>query len=290
MVTLRDGTVIDESHDAVHFFTPVECRKFYGLDRVVEYITIHHWGNYGQDFNTVRNFLCSRRDNNPTSAHAVIEAGRAASIISPDCAAFHSGNATGNARSIGLELRPEATEGDYITAAAYIFYLRGIYGDVPLRKHSDWFATACPGKWDLAKLDRMARAVETTPIEVVPQSNPVPAPIANTGNNGHNPETEIHWVVEAGDSLSKVANYYYGADGPANVSKLAAYNGISNPNSIAVGQLVFIPGPVAWTVEAPDELVTIAAYYGMDADVLAQNNGLPNGQAEIFVGQVLRII
>ena len=55
-------------------------------------------------------------------------------------------------------------------------------------------------------------------------------------------------------------------------------------------QNIFIPGPVFWTVELPDELTTIAAYYGMDPDVLAHNNGLPNGNAEIFVGQVLRII
>jgi N-acetylmuramoyl-L-alanine amidase len=216
--------------------------------------------------------------------------GRAASIISPDNAAFHSGNATGNARSIGLELRPEATDADYITAAAYIYYLRSIYGDVPLKKHSDWFATACPGKWDLNRLDAMARGVSA----LVPQSNPTPAPapapIANTGNNGHNPDTEIHWVVERGDSLSKIADYYFAEHSSDTINKIASYNGIANPNSIAVGQRIFIPGPVYWTVEGPDELVTIAAYYGMDADALAHNNGLPNRNAEIFVDQVLRII
>lgn len=162
MPTLRDGTVIDESRDAVHFWTSAQCQLYYGRPRVVKSITIHHWGITGQRFDDVVNFLCSRRDSNPTSAHAVIMAKRATSIISPDNAAFHCGNAIGNAESIGLELRPEATEADYVTAAAYIAYLRGIYGDLPLKKHSDWFATACPGKWDLAKLDRMARATAST--------------------------------------------------------------------------------------------------------------------------------
>lgn len=177
MVTLLTGTVIDESHDAVHFFTPAECQTFYGRPRVVKYITIHHWGNRGQDFDTVRDFLCSYRPNNPTSAHAVIMEGRAASIISPDNAAFHAGNAVGNAESIGLECRPEATDGDYREVAAYIAYLRSIYGNVPLRKHSDWYATACPGVWDLGRLDRMANDMAANGIQiVVPESTPAPAP------------------------------------------------------------------------------------------------------------------
>ena len=170
MTKLLDGTVIGESFNAVHYFTPQQCKQFYGMDRIVEYITIHHWGNLGQNFDDVVNFLCSRRDNNPTSAHAVIMAGRAESIIDPDNAGFHSGNATGNARSIGLECRPEATEGDYLTVACYIVYLRSIYGNVPLRRHSDWFATACPGKWDLGKLDALAYKLAGG------------APLAETGN------------------------------------------------------------------------------------------------------------
>lgn len=297
MPTLLDGTVIDESHDAYHFFTPQECKQFYGMERVVEYITIHHWGNKGQKFDTVRDFLCSRRDFNPTSAHAVIEGGRAASIINPDNAAFHAGSARGNARSVGLECRPEATDEDYVTVAAYVLYLRSIYGNVPLRRHSDWYPTACPGDYDLGRIESTCSRLQTEDIRVIldsaPVNTPAPAPAPMPvfdPNNGHNPDTEIHWVVERGDTMSKIADYYYGEHSPVTIQKLAAYNGIANPNNIRVGQNIFIPGPVYWTVEGPDELTTIAAYYGMDPDVLAHNNGLPNGGAEIFVDQVLRII
>lgn len=297
MPTLLDGTVIDESHDAYHFFTPQECKQFYGMERVVEYITIHHWGLKGQDFDQVVNFLCSRRDFNPTSAHAVIMGGRASSIVNPDNAAFHAGSARGNARSVGLECRPEATDEDYVTVAAYVLYLRSIYGNVPLRKHSDWYATACPGDWDLGRIESTCARLVNEDIKVVldsaPVNTPAPAPApmpVYDPNNGHNPDTEIHWVVERGDTMSKIADYYYGEHSPATIQKLAAYNNIANPNNIRVGQNIFIPGPVVWTVEAPDELVTIAAYYGMDPDVLAHNNGLPDRNAEIFVGWNLRII
>jgi hypothetical protein len=165
MTTLLDGTVIDESRDAYHYFTPDQCLQYYLRPRIVKYITIHHWGSLGQKFYDVVNFLCTRRDSNPTSAHAVIMAGFASSIINPDNVAFHSGSAVGNAESIGLECRPEATDEDYITVAAYIAYLRSLYGDVPLRKHSDWYATACPGNWDLVRLDKLAREIAANGVE-----------------------------------------------------------------------------------------------------------------------------
>jgi N-acetylmuramoyl-L-alanine amidase len=89
----------------------------------------------------------------------VAQDGLVSCIVSPDDAAWHAGNAVGNATTVGIECRPEATEGDYKTVSELISFIRGIYGDIPLYPHSHWHATACPGKWDLAKLDRMARAV-----------------------------------------------------------------------------------------------------------------------------------
>ena len=63
----------------------------------------------------------------------------------------------GNHESIGIECRPEATEGDYATVAALVADLRKVYGNVPLKRHKDWTSTACPGVWDIAKIDRLAR-------------------------------------------------------------------------------------------------------------------------------------
>ena len=123
--------------------------------RRVSSITIHHWGLKGQQFDTVRDFLCT--NNSPTSAHYVVQDGLVACIVSPDDCAFHAGNAEGNSHSIGIECRPEATDGDYATVAELIRDLRAIYGDIPLRPHNYWYATACPGDYDLARLDSLAR-------------------------------------------------------------------------------------------------------------------------------------
>src|SRR5690242_20289701 len=83
--------------------------------RKVSSITVHHWGLKGQQFDTVRDFLCT--NNTPTSAHYVVQDGLVACIVSPDDCAFHAGNAEGNSHSIGIECRPEATDGDYATIA-----------------------------------------------------------------------------------------------------------------------------------------------------------------------------
>jgi N-acetylmuramoyl-L-alanine amidase len=148
----------------------------FGQARKVKSITIHHWGSLGQRFQDVVNYLCTPWQNRPdrrqSSAHYVIEAGRSACIIDPDDAAWHSDNATGNATSIGLELRPEATAADYATAAEVIRDLRKAYGDVPLVPHRSWTSTACPGQWDLARLDRLARGGTVTTA-----STSKPAPI-----------------------------------------------------------------------------------------------------------------
>jgi len=127
--------------------------------RKVSSITIHHWGLKGQQFDTVRDFLCT--NNSPTSAHYVVQDGLVSCIVSPDECAFHAGNAEGNSHSIGIECRPEATDGDYATVAELIRDLRAIYGDIPLRPHNYWYATACPGDYDLDRLDSLARGAST---------------------------------------------------------------------------------------------------------------------------------
>lgn len=159
MTTLRDGTVVDESINAVHYTRPEDCPGvFSGYSRNITSITIHHWGPLGQDFDQVVGYLAS---DNPrmSSAHAVVMAGRAASIVSSINAAWHAGNARGNATSYGIECRPEATDADYTTVAAYVAYIRSIVGDVPLVPHNSWISTECPGVWDLARLDTLARNI-----------------------------------------------------------------------------------------------------------------------------------
>lgn len=151
---------IDRSRRDQQYTVPSWVADIFGTPRVIESITIHHWGVDGQTHDGVVSWFV---DQNPdTSAHAVVSDGRINEIVDPEDAAWAAGNAYGNATSIHIECRPEATDGDYATVAWLVNYYRAKYGtDLPIYAHNHWTSTTCPGRWDINRVDRMARAITT---------------------------------------------------------------------------------------------------------------------------------
>lgn len=146
MTTLKTGTVIDESTWNSPNYTPAAAvPAVFGRPRTTGRITIHHWGDDGQNFNAVANYLS--RVGGSSSAHFVVEAGRAACLVSPVNAAWHSGSAEGNATSTGIECRPEMSEDDINEVVALIEWLEDVYGPQEIWLHREWSATACPGRY-----------------------------------------------------------------------------------------------------------------------------------------------
>lgn len=130
-------------------------------------IIVHHWGNDGQKFNNVIAALSGTRE---ASAHYVLEDGKVACIISPDFRAWHCayntyqrvmpGITDVNSHTIGIECRPECTDGDVETLCQLIAELWCDYGKVPVYGHQDFMVTACPGRY-YSKLSAItARAEE----------------------------------------------------------------------------------------------------------------------------------
>lgn len=119
-------------------------------------------------------------------------------------------------------------------------------------------------------------------------SKPNPAPAPAPGRKTY-PLTEPHWTVKKGDTLSSISRFYYGDADADNLNKLAAYNGIKVSDVIKVGEKIWAPGPFGWIIEQPDTIRSIAAKYGYDPDYIARINGLPNADAEIYVGNTLWI-
>lgn len=171
---------IEEQYNSPNYTPGNAANSVWGLgNRAVKSITIHWWGDPNQHptYENTINYLC--RAGGITSAHVVAEAGRAAWIVNGTDSAWHAGNAWGNTSSIGIECNPRAWESDYQTVAELIRDIRSIYGNIPLVPHRDWQATACPGVYDLAKLDRMARNGSSAPA---PIASPVPqSPATPTG-------------------------------------------------------------------------------------------------------------
>jgi hypothetical protein len=161
----------------------------FGYPRTIDYITIHHWGANGQQFGIVRDYLCT--NTTPTSAHFVVEDGQVACIVSPLDAAWHAGNARGNAQSIGIECHPEATDGDYQTIGELVAWLRAQYGDVPLVPHNYWTSTACPGDYNLNRIDAIARGTTGTVTAAASTITPAPQGVENVAT-----AEELHQIVK----------------------------------------------------------------------------------------------
>lgn len=121
-------------------------------------IVIHHWGADGQTHQGVVDYLC--RSGGTSSAHYVASAGRVTQLVSDRDRAWHAGP-TGNPRGIGIECRPEMSDGDLETVATLIAAIRSEHGHLPIRAHRDYMSTACPGRWyaQLARLSARADAI-----------------------------------------------------------------------------------------------------------------------------------
>lgn len=167
-------TTISEALTAKGYTPAAQVPAVFGRARTIDGIVIHHWGALGQRHQDVVDFFV----NGPgtTSAHFVVSAGRIDCLVSPLDAAWHSGSALGNATTIGIECHPEATDADYATVAELVNFLRGTYGTLPLSPHRQWNQTACPGVWDLPRIDRIAAgsAAIAPQSTTITQEDPMP--------------------------------------------------------------------------------------------------------------------
>lgn len=228
---------------------------FYGGPMVPKGITIHWWGDPAErpTYEGTINVLLERGRQESASVHFVCEAGRVACLVSPTVNSWGNGDGGagwGNLNTITIENNPRCTAEDRETLAELIAWLRRTYTDypLPLFPHKRWTATQCPGVWEqwLPWLDARANEINasgnaTAPVITQPNA-PAPKPAAASGSTTiPHGENEYHWIVDPGDTLSKIVAYYWGDGSNSNVAKFAAYNGIKNVNAISVGQKIWVP-------------------------------------------------
>lgn len=144
------------------------------LDKSVDTIVIHHWGNDNQRFEDVCDFFVGGPG---TSAHFVVEAGRCAQLVDVKNVAWHAGNWIANTRSIGIECRPEMSPEDFETVAQVIADLETYYGrSFYIQGHKDIVSTLCPGRWysRLEDLIDRVNAIKEGKIERGVENVPAP--------------------------------------------------------------------------------------------------------------------
>lgn len=116
----------------------------YGMARTIDGVTYHWWGDPAQQpqFGGIVSWLC--RPNGNSSAHVVGEAGRIAWIIDANNAAWHAGNARGNATTVGYECNPRLADGDYEIMGEFHYDMEKAYGRrLAIYVHKEWFNTSC---------------------------------------------------------------------------------------------------------------------------------------------------
>lgn len=150
---------VETQYNSPNFTGNGSVPAVFGRPRSIDYITIHWWGDPGTNpsYEGVVAWLCNPRSQ--VSAHDVITGTgrRVAVLVNYYDAAWHAGNATGNATSLGFECDPRARQEDYESVAEDIADTWKYYGRIiPLRPHKSWVATTCPGSYDLNRLHAMA--------------------------------------------------------------------------------------------------------------------------------------
>lgn len=125
------------------------------------------------------------------------------------------------------------------------------------------------------------------PVVVAPpKPAPAPKPIPKT-----NFVPDLHWRVDPGDTLGKVATYF-----GVSVRDLAAWNGVRNINVIRVGERLWKPGDGygTWTVDPGDTLYSIARWCQanwsrkISVNSICYANGI-NDPSKLTVGLRLKI-
>lgn len=154
------------SRGTYEYLTQYDSYNYNGY-ATVDAIVVHHWGVDGQNFYNVIAALSGSRQ---ASAHYVLQDNLVACIIAPKLRAWHvaqnqyykvmSYTSDINSHTIGIECRPEFTDGDRETLCQLIADLWVDYGVVPVYGHEDFMPTACPGRYYVKLADIEARARE----------------------------------------------------------------------------------------------------------------------------------
>ena len=137
-------------------------------------IMIHHWGVDGQSHDGVVAYLRRYRPANPTSAHEVISSNRVTRLVPLAKRAWHARSA--NNAWIGLECRPEMSDGDWDTLVKRCADLERELGrSLRYGKHSDVVNTACPGRY-ANRIGELVNAVNANLAANGAQVKPVKIP------------------------------------------------------------------------------------------------------------------
>lgn len=216
----------DSSKRSPNYTPRAQAPSVWGRARTIEAIAIHWWGdpNTGPTLEgVVATFMNPARQ---ASAHFVATGtGRRVSNMVPvEDASWCTNNA--NPFTISIECDPRCRPEDYDVVGELIAQIRNKYGNIPLVPHKQFVATACPGNYDLNRLNQVANSKQVNSGnwgDVRDKNMPTlideegvrilavtslerPEPLTTT------PDLKGHI---GGDALAKIKEFWYSPEGKA---------------------------------------------------------------------------
>lgn len=134
--------------------------KWVGGNRM-EVILIHWWGDPAQNptlegvVNHLKNPAPGGDPKKAVSAHYVVSDETTVQLAEETDRPWHALQA--NDFAIGIELNPNTPGNTYKTVGELVREIRKRRGNLPLRPHSYYVKTQCPGTIDLARIDKEAK-------------------------------------------------------------------------------------------------------------------------------------
>lgn len=137
-----------------------------GRTSPIKYIVIHHWDDPAKKptiQGVINHFKNPRIE---VAAHYIVSGDRIIQMVKESDTAWQARSA--NPYTIGIEVDPQVPGNTYATVGRLVREIRSRHGHLPLRKHSDFVNTSCPGNLDINRIDR--------------EANTAPAPIQGDNN------------------------------------------------------------------------------------------------------------
>lgn len=118
----------------------------------MEVIVIHWWDDPSKkpSLGGVVNWLTNAASQ--VSAHYVVSGNTVYQLAEENDITWHARDA--NPFSIGIEVDPNTPTGTYETLGKLVRDIRSRRGSLPLKRHSDYVQTGCPGSIDIDRIDR----------------------------------------------------------------------------------------------------------------------------------------
>jgi hypothetical protein len=138
-----------------NFTLPSGAVAGWGVKRSFQAILIHWWDAPAKRPSIEGVIATFKNSKSGVSAHYVVSDTRTVQMVLEDNIAWHAKQA--NPISIGIECDPNGGEAMYRRLGELVRSIRSRKGNLPLKRHSEYVQTSCPGSINLAKIDQYAK-------------------------------------------------------------------------------------------------------------------------------------